>query len=343
MGQLAFIKEIYIGVTMVDLCFIIPIYNKSIYAIDRCINSVLEVKNNNFNTSILMVDDGSDKDIADYCDLLSGRHEKILCVHQQNKGASGARNTGIDSVTADYLYFVDADDALDIEGFNRLDLPCSDITFTDITVDNGNISEKWKAFPGEKINGLADIIKKLTKDGKLNGPVGKIIKVDFLKKNNIRFPEKVITGEDAIFLMDIVLGKPTVNYQPVNTYIYYLDECTSTNRLMVNTEKFLDDIISVYLKMQITINTILESDLLKNSLGINASERATKQLFNCCCELLLMNKFEKEIFETKFRVINGIDLKRWKCKERLQYILLRKKLYCLIWMIAILRKIYLGR
>lgn len=328
---------------MVDLCFIIPIYNKSIFAIDRCINSILEVKNNNFNTSILIVDDGSDKDIADYCDLLSGQYEKILCIHQQNKGASGARNTGIDVVTADYLYFVDADDALDIEGFNRLDLPCSDITFTDITVDNGKISEKWKAFPGEKINGLADIIKKITKDGKLNGPVGKIIKVDFLRKNNIRFPEGVITGEDVIFLMNIVLGRPTVYYQAVNTYIYYLDEYTSAKRLSLNTEKFLDDIISVYLKMLITINTILESDLIKNSLEINASERATKQLFNCCCELLLMNKFKRVTIETRFRAINGIELKRWKCKERLQYILLRKKLYCLIWLIAILRKIYLGR
>ena len=92
---------------------IIPIYNVQDYII-RCLDSVCQQTYHDIEC-ILVDDCGKDNSVAlaeKYIKKYAGNiHFKTLH-HSHNKGLSGARNTGIEAATGDYLYFLDSDDAI---------------------------------------------------------------------------------------------------------------------------------------------------------------------------------------------------------------------------------------
>ena len=86
---------------------IVPVYRVEQY-LGRCVESLLAQTYENIE--ILLVDDGSPDNCPVMCDDYAARYEKIRVFHQENKGLSGARNTGIDNARGEYLAFVDSDD-----------------------------------------------------------------------------------------------------------------------------------------------------------------------------------------------------------------------------------------
>lgn len=86
---------------------IVPIYNVEPY-LARCINSIV---NQTFrDLEIILVNDGSTDNSLSICREYEKEDERIVVIDQRNKGLSGARNTGIDKSTGDYIFFVDSDD-----------------------------------------------------------------------------------------------------------------------------------------------------------------------------------------------------------------------------------------
>ncbi|MCA9456064.1 MAG: glycosyltransferase family 2 protein [Nitrospira sp.] len=83
---------------------VIPAYNAEVF-IGQTIQSVLD------QTypwhEIIVVDDGSTDSTKEALKRFEGR---IRYLHQQNKGPSAARNTGIQSAKGDFICFLDADD-----------------------------------------------------------------------------------------------------------------------------------------------------------------------------------------------------------------------------------------
>ena len=77
-----------IGVTV-----IVPFYNVQ-DCLKRCIDSVLNQSFTSFE--IILVDDGSTDRSGRICDTLCTSDNRVLVIHQDNGGASSARNTGID-------------------------------------------------------------------------------------------------------------------------------------------------------------------------------------------------------------------------------------------------------
>lgn len=88
---------------------IVPVYKVERY-LKRCVDSILAQTYP--NTEILLVDDGSPDECPRMCDEYAAAHENIRVFHQENKGLSGARNTGIDHARGEYLAFADSDDVL---------------------------------------------------------------------------------------------------------------------------------------------------------------------------------------------------------------------------------------
>jgi len=87
---------------------IIPVYNSEKY-LAECIECA--VNQTWLNTEIIIIDDGSTdgslKIAQQYAD-----NPKIKIFQQENKGASAARNAGLNKATGDYIQFLDADDLL---------------------------------------------------------------------------------------------------------------------------------------------------------------------------------------------------------------------------------------
>ena len=95
---------------------IIPVYNVSPYlreALDSVIYQTYR------NLEIIIVDDGSTDDSGLVCDKYKG-DPRVKVIHQENRGLSGARNTGIDLMMGDFVVFLDSDDAFHPEMIGRM-------------------------------------------------------------------------------------------------------------------------------------------------------------------------------------------------------------------------------
>lgn len=88
---------------------IIPVYNVEQY-LSRCVNSVL--KQSYTNLEIFLVDDGSKDNSGTLCDKFAQEDDRIIVIHKENGGLSSARNRALDNCSADYVTFVDSDDAI---------------------------------------------------------------------------------------------------------------------------------------------------------------------------------------------------------------------------------------
>lgn len=87
---------------------IIPISNAEPY-IGFCMDSIL--RQTYTDLEILLVDDNSTDNSAEICKNYCTRDNRCrLIMHEKNKGAAVARNTGICAATGDYVSFIDADD-----------------------------------------------------------------------------------------------------------------------------------------------------------------------------------------------------------------------------------------
>lgn len=89
---------------------IVPVYNVEKY-LRRCVNSIISQTYQNLE--IILVDDGSLDSSSTMCDEFEKEDNRIKVIHQNNKGLSGARNTGLSLVTGEYVAFVDSDDWID--------------------------------------------------------------------------------------------------------------------------------------------------------------------------------------------------------------------------------------
>lgn len=92
-----------------DLDIIVPVYNVEPYLRD-CIRSILD-QQTQYRFRAIFIDDGSTDQSGRILDEYSA-DPRMLVIHQENKGHSGARNTGVSHASGAYLMFVDSDDLL---------------------------------------------------------------------------------------------------------------------------------------------------------------------------------------------------------------------------------------
>jgi glycosyltransferase involved in cell wall biosynthesis len=86
---------------------IMPAYNQAHY-LAKAIDSVLAQTFTDFE--LIVINDGSTDDTAT---VMAGYGDKIRPIHQQNKGLSGARNSGLAIARGSYMAFLDSDDIWD--------------------------------------------------------------------------------------------------------------------------------------------------------------------------------------------------------------------------------------
>lgn len=101
---------------------IIPIYNVEKY-LRQCLDSVINQTYKDLQ--IILIDDGSTDDSGRICDEYVAKDSRIVLIHQNNKGAGAAKNTGLKAATGDFIAFVDGDDYLELDAYQyMIDLIC---------------------------------------------------------------------------------------------------------------------------------------------------------------------------------------------------------------------------
>ncbi len=89
------------------LSVIVPVYNVEPY-LSRCLDSILAQTERDME--IVCVDDGSTDGSPAILLRYAAADARIRVVTQENRGLSGARNTGLDAAKGRYVMFVDSDD-----------------------------------------------------------------------------------------------------------------------------------------------------------------------------------------------------------------------------------------
>ena len=96
---------------------IVPVYNISLY-IEKCVKTIIEQTYSDLE--IILVDDGSTDGSGEILDRLADEDNRIRVIHQANSGVTSARLAGVRVSKGDWIGFVDGDDEIEQEMFERL-------------------------------------------------------------------------------------------------------------------------------------------------------------------------------------------------------------------------------
>jgi len=102
---------------MPKLSVIVPCYNGEAF-VSRAVDSALAQTYENLE--IILVDDGSTDGSPAICDAYAAADARVQVIHQKNAGLSAARNAGMAVATGEYIAFLDADDYLVPEAYEKL-------------------------------------------------------------------------------------------------------------------------------------------------------------------------------------------------------------------------------
>lgn len=117
---------------------IVPVYNVEKY-LDRCIKSLINQTLKDIE--IILVDDGSPDKCPALCDHYAASDNRIKVVHKENAGLGMARNSGLEVATGDYITFVDSDDFVELNMYERL-YSVAISEQADVVISGGFIDER---------------------------------------------------------------------------------------------------------------------------------------------------------------------------------------------------------
>lgn len=187
---------------MPKLSVIIPVYNAEEH-LQKCIDSVL--KQTESDIEIILVNDGSKDKSGEICDGFTQKDNRIRIIHQENQGVSAARNNALAVATGDFIGFVDSDDYIHPQMFekmlNNAEESKSDIAMCDVLTvyDNGKTeSDTITQLPEDSTLIKTDFTPNLLLE--TAGSVCRCIyKNALIKSKQIKFPQGIKFSEDRIF------------------------------------------------------------------------------------------------------------------------------------------------
>ena len=103
--------------TQPKVSVIFPIYNNEKY-LENCIRSVMNQSLKDIE--LILIDDGSRDSAPAICDRLASEDLRITVVHKQNEGSAAGRNQGIDMASGEYVAFVESDDSVAPDMYEKL-------------------------------------------------------------------------------------------------------------------------------------------------------------------------------------------------------------------------------
>lgn len=211
---------------------IIPVYNVSKY-IERCLLSVLNQTWEDLE--IILVDDCTPDNSMELAATVIASHsrgnEVRSLVHDENKGLSAARNTGIRDATGDYVYFLDSDDYLPEDCLQWLmesvvqNLP--DFVIGNYNLVGGNIWAPHLTLPTGIYEGNSTILTEYLRDNWYVMAWNKLVNRSFLLNNKLFFQEGIVHEDDLwSFKLACVARKMNV----INKITYHY--CVQPNSIM---------------------------------------------------------------------------------------------------------------
>lgn len=102
---------------MIKVSIIVPVYNVEKY-LDKCMKSL--VSQTLKDIEIICINDGSTDSSLAILESYANTDKRIIIIDKENEGQSVARNIGIKTAKGEYLGFVDSDDWVDKDYYEKL-------------------------------------------------------------------------------------------------------------------------------------------------------------------------------------------------------------------------------
>ena len=293
---------------------ILPCYNVEPW-IARCLDSL--VNQTLHDIEIICVDDKSTDNTLKILKEYAKRDKRIkLIEHKINRGVATTRNDGMAKATGDYIGFVDPDDYVDLDFYEKL---YARAVKTNADVIKGMMVLKSASKPGRQT------LKRLHK---LRHDIAwfncehftAIYKRDFLKENNITYPAHLRYSQDAAFVTSVALKAHSMDLVTNTYYHYFFQRPGSLDSAVLSHAKAE----SKYNAFSFSLNEIEKADLTPKR----------RKLFLCAHVLdhiayELSKTFEHESDKQKFfdllvQIYNNYDMDdvfiRWFGKVRTKFI-----------------------
>ena len=201
---------------------IIPVYNKGEY-LAECLKSIDKQVYRNFE--VLLIDDGSTDISAKICDDYYKANSNAKVFHTSNRGASEARNFGIEHAKGDYIVFIDADDILGnyyLEVLVNL-MQKSNESMAIIGHGKKSVNDLCSSpnIDNAKIIDVDEVYNNLIRNEQIRGYVwNKIFNRSIIEENGIRFFPDTKIWEDMDFVLNYMQYIQNAYFCDKNHYYY---------------------------------------------------------------------------------------------------------------------------
>ena len=176
------------------LSVIVPSYNVSNY-LEECIDSIIAQQIESME--VIIINDGSTDNTLEIAKRMELKYRQVIVIDQKNGGLGNARNNGALHASGDFITFVDSDDVL-TQGAYKLMLETVEKSGSDFVIGNVVRFNSTRTYPsvlhknvfyedliGVSIKEHHELIYDTT-------AWNKIFRMDFWKKYNFKFPEKML-------------------------------------------------------------------------------------------------------------------------------------------------------
>lgn len=220
------------------ISIITPVYNGEL-VIASAVRSVLGQSFSDWEW--IIVNDGSHDGTGEILNSLDDSRIKVI--HQDNRGVSSARNSGLDVAQGEYITFLDADDYLPPDALRaRSDYLDS---HPEIDVVNGRVDVTMDGKLQRQYVPDIEIVPLFSRLVSLDE--GVFFSVNYMLRRSMigseRFPVGVSHCEDIIFFLLLASKSPGLVYGAVKEVVYVY--CVQPDSAMTN----LDGIESGYLEL----------------------------------------------------------------------------------------------
>lgn len=208
-----------------NISVIVPVFNAE-KTLRRCIDSILNQTYTDYE--LIIINDGSTDNSREICNEYVELDSRIKLFNQSNCGVSSARNLGISKATGNWICFIDSDDWIETDCFER----CFDDVLGNI--DLIMFSCKWaedSRLPYrlcKEKNDFVDILPRFIDKITFVTPWCKLFKRNLINNHNIKFDNRFNSGEDTLFSFEYLTYVSQMLLLPYEGYHYVVNESDST-------------------------------------------------------------------------------------------------------------------
>ena len=242
---------------------IIPAYNSEKY-LKRAVESVL---NQTFDSyEIIIV--GSEDKTGKIAEKFAQENGNIVVIRKQNGGVSSARNSALNVAMGEFVSFLDADDVLHEDFLKEL---TQEAKKNNLDIVKCRMMRKGKkhSLIAETLIEEDTVIEKNEYDKKIFSYFGKGVTVDsscfaLIKTTiarSVKFDEKLVYGEDTVFMAKAVNQSKRIMYvsKPLYYYIYSENEATES----FSDEKNIQNLIYLRNEMETNLSKFIKAKYIK--------------------------------------------------------------------------------